>query len=198
VTTITLPSKPFAPACHTPDADLHANIPQYLISGAYLCEFLIHEVNANRAPEVFNQFSSVEEIVNEFHVQFMNYTWQISPFDQHNGVTAMEYWMKLSHYPDSDIIGYLALKLYRIVPNLIAEEQAVSNMTKLNAPGQAWQKTSTLIHMTQIRQHFLWEENSMEGLEVHVMCTFIVNCMYWVHVLTRPVTTQGIATITFL
>ncbi|EUC67579.1 DUF659 family protein, partial [Rhizoctonia solani AG-3 Rhs1AP] len=164
-TTITLPSNTNAPARHTPDADLRANIPQYLVSGAYLCELLIHKVNANRAPEVFDRFSSIEEIVDEFRIQFMNYTRQVSPFDQHHGTTALEYWTKLSRHHDSDILGYLALKLCKILPNSIAEERAVSNITKLNAPGRARQKASTLVQMTQIRQHFQQEEKLIENLE---------------------------------
>ncbi|KAG8738913.1 hypothetical protein FRC11_001041, partial [Ceratobasidium sp. 423] len=82
----------------------------------------------------------------------------ISPFDRYHDASALEYWTKLSHYPDSDTIGHLALKLYRIFPSSVAEERTVSVITKLNTPDRGRQKASTLIQMTQIRQHFQPEE----------------------------------------
>lgn len=36
----------------------------------------------------------------------------------------------------------------------MAEERTVSNFTKLNSADRANQKVSTLVHMTQVRQHY--------------------------------------------
>ncbi|EUC55194.1 hypothetical protein RSOL_099360, partial [Rhizoctonia solani AG-3 Rhs1AP] len=41
----------------------------------------------------------------------------------------------------------------------MAEERTISNFTRLNAPDRGRQKASTLVHMTQIRQHAQREEN---------------------------------------
>ncbi|KAG8693085.1 hypothetical protein FRC11_003178, partial [Ceratobasidium sp. 423] len=141
--TITIPSNSGVPMYNTPDADLHISLPQYPLAGGYLGELLIHNVNSDHTPEVFEWVSSTEEILNEFCAQFANYNWRISPFDCYCEVSAVEYWTQISHYPNGDIIRYLAMKLYRIDLSLVAEEHAVSTITKFNAPDQGQQKAST-------------------------------------------------------
>ncbi|KEP46427.1 hypothetical protein V565_199460 [Rhizoctonia solani 123E] len=157
--TISIPSTS-VPARNAPDSDLRAMLPQYELSGAYLGELLVHEMNANRAQDIFGRFSTGEEIVDEFRIQYTNYVRQVSPFDRYlDAPTPLQYWEKLSRHYDAQILALLGIKLYSVVPNSMAEERTVSNFTKLNAPDRGRQKASTLVHMTQIRQHAQREEN---------------------------------------
>ncbi|KAG8726377.1 hypothetical protein FRC11_000261, partial [Ceratobasidium sp. 423] len=164
--TITIPLIAVSPACNAPDADLRAKFPHYSISGGYLGELVIHDFNAGHAPKVFERFSSGDEILDEFRVRIASYTRQISPFDHYRDASTLEYWQQISRYPEGDIIGYLALKLLRISPSSVAEEHTVSTITKFNAPDRGRQKASTLIQMTQIRQHFQREERLLEDSKV--------------------------------
>ncbi|KAG8945244.1 hypothetical protein FRC04_001084 [Tulasnella sp. 424] len=66
----------------------------------------------------------------------------------------MEYWESLKRNPDAEIVAHLAIKLFSIVPNSMAEERTVANFTQLNSPDRADQKVSTRVHETQIRQHY--------------------------------------------
>ncbi|KAG8717702.1 hypothetical protein FRC11_003711, partial [Ceratobasidium sp. 423] len=143
--TITIPSNSGIPMYNTPNTDLHISLPQYPLARGYLGELLIHDVNSDCAPKVFEWVPSAEEILDEFRAQFANYNQRISPFDCYCEVSAVEYWTQISCYPDGDIIGYLAMKLYRIVLSSVAEGRAISTITKFNAPDQGRQKASMLL-----------------------------------------------------
>ncbi|KAG9094908.1 hypothetical protein FS749_011541 [Ceratobasidium sp. UAMH 11750] len=146
-----------------PDQDLRDALPVYRVTGGYLGELLVHEINSGRE-ELFQSYPSDAIIVEEFRLQFMNYVRQAPPFDRHMGaLSALEYWTNLSRHPHAQILAYLAIKLFSVVPNSMAEERTVSCFTKLNSPDRARQKTSTLLFMTQIKQHEQRIENTRTG-----------------------------------
>ncbi|KAG9076086.1 hypothetical protein FRC06_009715, partial [Ceratobasidium sp. 370] len=151
---VSAPSSSSQPMLHDiPDQDLRDTLPVYRIAGGYLGELLVHEINSGRE-KLFQSYPSDTVIIEEFRLQFMNYFRQTAPFGRHMGVlSALEYWTSLSRHPHAQIIAYLAIKLFSVVPNSMAEEQTVSCFTKLNSPDRARQKTSTLLFMTQIKQH---------------------------------------------
>ncbi|KAG8795015.1 hypothetical protein FRC12_019098 [Ceratobasidium sp. 428] len=70
----------------------------------------------------------------------------------------------MSRHHHAQILARLALKLYSVVPNSMAEERMVSVFTKMNGKDRARQKTSTLVHMTQIKQHEQRIENLQKGV----------------------------------
>lgn len=149
-----LQSSEDAPTHDTPDSDIRATLPIYESIGDYLGKMLVDEINSGRAPEVFGCYESSDAAILEFRFQFMNYVRQIAPFDRYlNAATALAYWMSLFRHSDAHILAYLAIKFYSIVPYSMAEERTVLNFTKLNAPDRGRQKTSTLVAMTQVRQH---------------------------------------------
>ncbi|KAG9097461.1 hypothetical protein FS749_006218 [Ceratobasidium sp. UAMH 11750] len=80
----------------------------------------------------------------------MNYVRQTPPFDRLMGVlSALQYWTNLSRHPHAQILTYLAIKLFSVVPNLMAKERTVSCFTKLNSPDRARQKNKYIaIHNT--------------------------------------------------
>ncbi|CAE6446463.1 unnamed protein product [Rhizoctonia solani] len=95
----------------------------------------------------------------------MNYVRQIPPFNRYlNASTPRKYWEKTGLHEDANIMGYLGVKLFSVNPNSMAEERTVSNLAKLNSPDRARQKTSTLIAMTQVKQHELRLKSTAEDV----------------------------------
>lgn len=138
-----------------PDADLRNSIPTYALVGGYLGELLVNEINSSRLPaQILSAYTSADAILQEFRVQYSGYVRQCSPFDRYwESESALCYWQSMSRHFDAQVLAYIAIKLYSIVPNSMAEEQTVSNFTKLNSSDRGRQKTSTLVFMTQIKQH---------------------------------------------
>lgn len=56
------------------------------------------------------------------------------------------------------VLQILRLKLYLLVPNLMADEHMVSNFMKINMADWACQKASTIVNMTKIKQHIHYSE----------------------------------------
>ncbi|KAG8945373.1 hypothetical protein FRC04_000823 [Tulasnella sp. 424] len=137
------------------DADLRRDFPAYVKCGKFLLSTLRHEINGNTAPRLFGGYPTTDAIVTAFRSQFATYARGNPPFVAYHGFSSpMEYWESLRRNPDAEIVAHLAIKLFSIVPNSMAEERTVSNFTKLNSPDRANQKVSTLVHMTQICQHY--------------------------------------------
>ncbi|QRV83798.1 hypothetical protein RhiJN_11814 [Ceratobasidium sp. AG-Ba] len=136
------------------DADLRQSMPTYLSAGKYLGELLRHEIKSGRLPDTITRsYSTPSLIFEEFRTEFEAYVRQKAPFNRyHDSATAFEYWNRLSRHFDACVLSYLAIKLYSIVPNSMAEERTVSNFTKLNSPDRGRQKASTIVFMTQIKQ----------------------------------------------
>ncbi|KAL5640471.1 hypothetical protein ACGC1H_007651 [Rhizoctonia solani] len=93
----------------------------------------------------------------------MNYIRQVPPFNRYlNAPSPRKYWEKTGLHEDANIMGYLGVELSSVNPNSMAEERTVSNLTKLNSPDRAHQKTSALIRITQVKQHELRSKNTAE------------------------------------
>ncbi|KAF8592947.1 hypothetical protein BDV93DRAFT_612399 [Ceratobasidium sp. AG-I] len=138
----------------TPDSDLRRTLPAYTRIGEYLGTVLVAEINSGRGGEVFASYNTAEEIEREFRFQFMHYTRHSAPFDRYqDSLTARDYWVKLLRHVDACILAYIAIKLFSIVPNSMAEERAVSNFTQLNTACRSRQNPRTIVQMTQIKQH---------------------------------------------
>ncbi|KAG9083595.1 hypothetical protein FRC06_004466 [Ceratobasidium sp. 370] len=138
-----------------PDADLRHSIPTYEVAGGYLGELLHHEIKSGRLPDhITGPYPTVPTIFEEFQTEFEAFVRQCSPFDRYlQSKSAFEYWTSLSRHFDAFVLSYLAIKLYSIVPNSMAEERTVSNFTKLNSPDRGRQKASTIVYMTQVKHH---------------------------------------------
>ncbi|KAG8776331.1 hypothetical protein FRC12_000974 [Ceratobasidium sp. 428] len=69
----------------------------------------------------------------------------------------LKFWTEKEKHPDANLLAPVAIKLFSLVPNSMAEERTVSCFTKLNAKDRSRHKVSTLVHMTRIRQHLIRE-----------------------------------------
>ncbi|KAG8726262.1 hypothetical protein FRC11_000475, partial [Ceratobasidium sp. 423] len=149
-------SSPAMPTHSVPDTDLRTTLPVYELAGSCLAEILIHEVNSGRAPEVFGSYASADEIIQEFRYQYMNYVRQVPPFNRYlNSPTPRQYWEKTGLHDDANIISYLGVKLTSVASTSMAEERMIACFTQINSPNRGRQKTSTLVAMTQVKQHEL-------------------------------------------
>ncbi|KAK7687035.1 hypothetical protein QCA50_009535 [Cerrena zonata] len=91
--------------------------------------------------------------------------WVISgyPFDRPYGATdtPQTYWKHLrATCEDAQPLATLACMILDVMPNSMAEERTVSCFSWLNAPLRANQKVSTLVRLTQVRQHYLREQGT--------------------------------------
>ncbi|KAF8601836.1 hypothetical protein BDV93DRAFT_607815 [Ceratobasidium sp. AG-I] len=163
--TVSIPGRA-DPATHdTPDSDLRRTLPVYTRVGDYLGSVLVAEINSGRGGKVFAPYSTADEIEQEFRFQFMNYARNSSPFDRYqDSATAHAYWKKLLRHIDACILAYIAIKLFSIVPNSMAEERTVSNFTQLNTACRSRQNTRTLVQMTQIKQHHQRAKNELQSV----------------------------------
>ncbi|KAG8950470.1 hypothetical protein FRC04_007485 [Tulasnella sp. 424] len=104
---------------------------------------------------LFGGYLTADAIITAFRSQFAAYARGNPLFIAYHGLSSpMEHWESLRRNPDAEIVAHLAIKLFSIVPNSMAEERTVASFTKLNSPDRANQKVSTLVHKTQIRQHY--------------------------------------------
>ncbi|KAG8785226.1 hypothetical protein FRC12_017838 [Ceratobasidium sp. 428] len=148
-----------------PDLDLRDSMPVYVVAGGFLIDLLVQEANSGRLDKLLQAYASEDALIAALHLQYMNYVRQNPPFDQHEGaLSTKEYWEAMSRHYHAQILARLALKLYSVVPNSMAEERTVSVFTKMNSKDRARQKTSTLVQMTQIKQHEQRAENLRKGV----------------------------------
>ncbi|KAG9105477.1 hypothetical protein FRC07_009251, partial [Ceratobasidium sp. 392] len=143
-----------------PDRDLRHSLPAYMLAGKYLVKLLGRIYNKDPDAPLFARYANWSEIEIAFRNQFVLFTRGLSPFNQiPKASTEHTYWESLCSIPTADLLAHLGVVLGSIVPNSMAEERAMSTITKLNSPDRASQKVSTLIDMTTIRQHYKREEN---------------------------------------
>ncbi|KAF8597143.1 hypothetical protein BDV93DRAFT_562652 [Ceratobasidium sp. AG-I] len=136
------------------DEDLRQKMPAYTKAGQCLADILMHEVNCKCAPNVLGLYATWEAIQLPFRAQFIQYSWQTHPFNKyHDSATPLAYWKKISAHEDAQIVAYLAVKLFSVVPNSMAEERTVSAFTKINSSDRGRQNAETVVSMTRVLQH---------------------------------------------
>lgn len=173
--TVSLPGRADAAMHDTPDSDLRRMLPTYTRVGHYLGTVLVAEINSGRGSEVFAPYNTAEEIEQEFRFQFMNYARHAAPYDRYqDSPTARAYWAKLLRHVDASILAYLALKLFSIVPNSMAEERTVSNFTQINTACRSRQNPRTIVQMTQIKQH---HQRAQVSVLLFILLIFL--CLKW-------------------
>ncbi|KII84265.1 hypothetical protein PLICRDRAFT_358654 [Plicaturopsis crispa FD-325 SS-3] len=79
------------------------------------------------------------------------------PFD--DATTPMAWWKALSDHPDARILAHLAIRLFAMTPNSMADERTASEFTWLNSARRSRQHGSTIVRMAQLRQHYKNEKS---------------------------------------
>ncbi|EED78338.1 predicted protein [Postia placenta Mad-698-R] len=70
------------------------------------------------------------------------------------------WWVKMQQDDDAHILGALAIKLYSVVPNSMADERTMSMITWLNSACRSKQDVRTLQDYIKIRQWYRWDPQS--------------------------------------
>ncbi|KAG8706755.1 hypothetical protein FRC09_002240 [Ceratobasidium sp. 395] len=160
--TITLPATQSSKrSTSLPDADLIQAIPAFLKIVLFLKAVFCRELAAGNI-DAARDYPSTDEgvcaIIERFKSQVGSYARDERPFKLNvpaASINPIKYWSKLLKHPDACFLAPVAVKLFSLIPNSMAEERTVSCISRMNTKDRSCQKISTLIQMTQIRQHLL-------------------------------------------
>ncbi|TFY51406.1 hypothetical protein EVJ58_g10585 [Rhodofomes roseus] len=97
------------------------------------------------------------DIINRFQLQFRAYARNDYPYNSipwEDSQSVLQWWTTLRSVRAADILATLAIKLYAVVPNSMADERTASAFTWLNSVSRNRQQLSTMVSQTQIRQYF--------------------------------------------
>ncbi|KAG8750264.1 hypothetical protein FRC12_012964 [Ceratobasidium sp. 428] len=142
--------------------DLLQTFPSFNKFALYLKNLFCIELEHGTIPAAANYGSDeadVDELVEAFRAQLIGYARGKYPFLAPSSISAdfqpLKYWKTLQTHPDASLLAPLAVKLFSVVPNSMAEERTMSNFTAVNTKYRSNQNVSTITHMTRIRQHAL-------------------------------------------
>jgi hypothetical protein len=134
---------------------------------------------------------SPHDAVTQLKAQFKMYAEGKWPFNClfDDNAELMSWWQNLSQHPDAQILAvctisdllivscssfavkYLAIKLFSMTPNSMADERTASTFSWFNSPYRSSQKPSTLVRFAQLRQHFLNESRVISQFwAFHITC----------------------------
>ncbi|KAH9913486.1 hypothetical protein B0H21DRAFT_857827 [Amylocystis lapponica] len=66
----------------------------------------------------------------------------------------LDWWRQLEKSPQADVLAPLAIKIFSVVPNSMADERTASTFTWINRPLRSRQHLDTMVSQTQIRQYY--------------------------------------------
>ncbi|KAJ7049280.1 ribonuclease H-like domain-containing protein, partial [Mycena amicta] len=154
-----------SPTADISDQDLRDSIPVYSKVGLFLVQALYREYELlaryPRMPDALSAHPSSTTAIPALRQQYESFVRQLSPFNVRSSNSEDEYWQQMLLSPHASILAYLVMKLRYISPTAVVEERTMSNFTQLNTSNRASQKASSVVHMTQIRQHYRRERKSM-------------------------------------
>ncbi|KAI0327039.1 hypothetical protein GY45DRAFT_1257848 [Cubamyces sp. BRFM 1775] len=102
-----------------------------------------------------------KRLISDFRHQLMAYAKGEWPFNQPldetkgNGRPVLQWWLDLGSHPHAQVLAMLAIKLYSIAVNSMADERTASNFTWFNSALRNRQEVRTLVNMIQVRQWYL-------------------------------------------
>ncbi|KAG8717416.1 hypothetical protein FRC09_014313 [Ceratobasidium sp. 395] len=142
--------------------DLLETFPAFKAIALFLKQLFCLELEAGTILAAANYGSDeegVDELVLAFRTQLISYARGEYPFLALPSVPIdfqpLKYWTNLLKDPGASLLAPLAVKLFSIVPNSMAEERTMSNITAINTKERSRQNVSTMVHMTRIRQHLI-------------------------------------------
>ncbi|KAH9916556.1 hypothetical protein B0H21DRAFT_770539 [Amylocystis lapponica] len=124
--------------------------------GDYLGAVLAAEVEHGAHPSLNVPEDCKAAVKKNFQLQFRAYAMGHYPFSLPLGEnqTMLSWWTHLQYAPQAEILAILAVKLYSVVPNSMADERTASTFTWINSPSRNRQLLETMVSQTQIRQYY--------------------------------------------
>ncbi|TBU55402.1 ribonuclease H-like domain-containing protein [Dichomitus squalens] len=143
------------------DDSENAPIPRaYRRAKEYLKRQLQEEIVRNAHPLI--KKLGVARAAEELRAQLMAYAHGQYPFDtpleeteSESGRPVLEWWQNLESHAHARVLAMLAIKLYSIAINSMADERTASNFTWFNSSLRNRQQVGTLVDMIQVRQWYL-------------------------------------------
>ncbi|KAH9936967.1 ribonuclease H-like domain-containing protein, partial [Amylocystis lapponica] len=124
--------------------------------GDFLGSMLISKVKNGAHPLLSDPAKKRRDLKARFKSQFCAYATRYYPFNIPlvDGQSPLDWWRNLEKNGQADIISILAIKLFSIMPNSMAEERTASTFTWLNRALRSRQHLDTIVAQTQIRQYY--------------------------------------------
>ncbi|KAF8581806.1 hypothetical protein K439DRAFT_1513241 [Ramaria rubella] len=122
----------------------------------YLKKVMQEELRAGYRP--FLKQLGVKKAVEKFCAQLMAYSRREWPFNAElQSSNIVGWWRTLSENPEADVLSFLAIKLYSICPNSMADERTASTFTWLNSAVRNRQLVKNIVNMVHIWQCYMRE-----------------------------------------
>ncbi|KAL0068725.1 hypothetical protein AAF712_004054 [Marasmius tenuissimus] len=90
-----------------------------------------------------------------------------------NATSPQEWWERIHSAEPKEILPVIALKIYALRPNSMAEERTVSNFTWITPPVRNRMSVATMSHMTTVRQYY-----KANNITVLLSLFGLCNCRY--------------------
>ncbi|KAG8697572.1 hypothetical protein FRC09_007774 [Ceratobasidium sp. 395] len=144
------------------DAELARLFPCFPRLALFLKKVFCQELAAGlilAAADFSNDEEGVHRLIQAFKSQLAAFLRGEYPFILPSAIptdfSPLQFWTEKEKHPDANLLAPVAVKLFSVVPNSMAEERTVSCFTKLNSKDRSSQKVSTLVHMTRIRHDLI-------------------------------------------
>ncbi|KAJ7587691.1 hypothetical protein C8J56DRAFT_890589 [Mycena floridula] len=147
------------------DQDLRDSIPAYTKVSQCLVELLAEEIQSGRKAPEFLAYETGADIIQALKSQMERYTRQQAPFSARSPdwTKPMLYWKAMLNEPEARILAFIAVKIFSVLPNSMAEERTVSTFTRMDTADHATHNAASVVDQTKIRQYYhreLEEEES--------------------------------------
>ncbi|OJT07823.1 hypothetical protein TRAPUB_1283 [Trametes pubescens] len=157
---------------NTPDDDSEmAPIPRaYTRVKMFLKTLIQGVIEANVHPLVAELGPA--QLVEDLRNQLLAYALGEHPFDvplpaEGGGRPVLQWWLDLEHHRHARVLAMLAIKLYSVAVNSMAEERTVSTFTWFNSRLRNNQQVQTLVDMIQVRQWYLYKDYPNKSPTTH-------------------------------
>ncbi|CDO75074.1 hypothetical protein BN946_scf184703.g4 [Trametes cinnabarina] len=112
------------------------------------------------------------DLADELRDQLLAYARGEYPFKQRldrsqSSQPVLKWWLDLKEHRHARTLAMLAIKIYSIAVNSMAEERTVSNFTWFNSRLRSQQEVKTLVDMIQVRQWYLFKDYPQVSPKTH-------------------------------
>ncbi|CDO73916.1 hypothetical protein BN946_scf185016.g73 [Trametes cinnabarina] len=137
----------------------------------FLKKLLLAEVESNAHPLVKELDEA--DLADELREQLLAYACGEYPFKQRpdrknlGARPVLNWWLALSEHSHARTLAMLAIKIYSIAVNSMAEERTMSNFTWFNSKLRSQQQVKTLVDMIQVRQWYPYKDYPQVSPKTH-------------------------------
>ncbi|CDO75725.1 hypothetical protein BN946_scf184921.g1 [Trametes cinnabarina] len=142
----------------------------YMCIKKFLKELLLAEVKLNTHPLIKQlEEADLAEELREQLLAYVRREYLCKQCLNHNqgARLVLDWWIDLSEHRHARTLAMLAIKIYSIAVNSMAEERIVSNFTRFNSKLHSQQEVKTLVDMIQVWQWYLYKDYPQMAPKTH-------------------------------